>query len=401
MGKLLLPYHDPILGRMWVPSRTNAFWDFARNHGTNVPDDAQCRKTRTFTNLVTNGDFSGGATGWTKIGLPLKLTITDKLVFNGAETATGGYIQDIAANTTDKIYVRFLCNLISDTEPNVTARNYGTFDNSTTITVINGIVGAIVQNKVNGVRIYFRSLEAVTYNSTIDDIQVINLTTLFGAGNEPTAAEMTALFADNGVTYHDGAYALQYQNQLQVVGPTDTGLNRYFDGTDDYGSAANSPALDITAAPLAVFATIKHNLAVGSFGYIVCKNLNSATNNQYGLAVYETTKNIAVWLEGVENTVSVSGLFLQGIRYNVGFIWDGTNIKIYKNGAVVTLAAGGTYSSLLTSRPHFNVGRRETAAAYFKGNIYDLSVYASADTQAIMRHQGYFARRLGIPMGGG
>jgi hypothetical protein len=147
-----------------------------------------------------------------------------------------------------------------------------------------------------------------------------------------------------------------------------------FDGTSDHFTLTDTASLDITSAPLAIFVTIKVDPTMSGTGYIVCKNLNASTNIQYGLSYFVTNTQIGLYLEGASRKTSTTGSVPANTWYNVGFIWDGSNVKAFVNG--VQSATTGTFSGTLTSQPNMRIGRRETPSSYYKGSIATLTIYA-------------------------
>lgn len=151
------------------------------------------------TNLVTNGDFSDGTTGW----IPhANATVVDgelKLVATGDGQNT---MQTIAILGSTKYYL---------------ARKQGTigrcyidqYQNDTFFgvsSVLENVGSVIFESKASvnkGFLILGAGLNgAGTY--IFDDIILINLTAAFGAGNEPTAAEMDAMLAFYPNSWFDG-----------------------------------------------------------------------------------------------------------------------------------------------------------------------------------------------------
>jgi hypothetical protein len=411
---ILLPYHDPKMGRMWAPVGTRAIYDFRNTRGTRVPDLSQARRTRTLTNLVSNGNFASGTTGWDPTNATLSvasqiLSITGNgggsapfIVRSPIQTATAGQQYYMRA----KIRVtNALCTILrlyiadADYTPTLYGLNQSNpvsgqwYPVSSVVTIAAGSTG----NVLMFIGHYYA--DAATANGKILEVDgtygvmLHNLTTTFGAGNEPTAAEMDALLADNGVTYHDGAQVLTYQNYLTLTGPTDTGLDRFFDGVDDFGSAMNSPALDITALPIAAFTTVKIPTGT-STGWLQCKNLDAANNTQYGLLYNATNPHIDVYLNGAVVCSTANDSVTLGTAQDYGFIANGATAQAYINGRVS--GASAAFTDALTSRPYFRFMRRETTTAYGKGNMDNYCLYASADASAILRHRQFFMRRVGV-----
>jgi hypothetical protein len=152
---------------------------------------------------------------------------------------------------------------------------------------------------------------------------------------------------------------------------------RRLDGTDDFGSMVNTLSIDITSAPLAIYATIRVSPSAVSNSFILCKNLSGLTDVQYGIMWNSTLKNITLYLENVSRDSSGDNSVLNNVWYNVGFIWDGTNIKYYVNGLQVGIVS--PYTGSLTSRPTTAIGRRGAVVNNpFKGDLASLTIYAGA-----------------------
>jgi hypothetical protein len=149
---------------------------------------------------------------------------------------------------------------------------------------------------------------------------------------------------------------------------------RRFDGTDDFGSMVNTASIDITSAPLAVFATIRIPSTATGFMYLFSKNLDASANEQYGLLFSNTTNKFMPYLEGEERGISEA--ITKDVFVNIGYVWDGAATKNYIN--LITNGTDGVYSGLLTSRPNARIGRRETASAHLKGDLATISIYTGA-----------------------
>lgn len=151
------------------------------------------------------------------------------------------------------------------------------------------------------------------------------------------------------------------------------------DGTDDFFNLVNTASVDITASPLAVFATIRADVGAGN-GYIICKNVDSSTNMQYGIHRDGTNSNLNIYLEGLGRKNTTSNTVPSATWFNVGFIWDGTNVKAYIN--CIQSGTAGSYSGALTGRANAQIGCRSgagaTKATFFRGNIATASIYTGA-----------------------
>jgi hypothetical protein len=152
------------------------------------------------------------------------------------------------------------------------------------------------------------------------------------------------------------------------------------DGTDDFFSLVNTPSLDITTAPLAMFATFK---ATSVNGFLLCKNNSYATNIQYAILLDNTTKAMQALLEKTTTGAraqSENNSILTNIWYNAGWIWNGENVQCYVNFEPSGIA--GAFNGTLTSRAYTRIGCRELSAVFFKGNIATVSIYAGINATA-------------------
>jgi hypothetical protein len=145
------------------------------------------------------------------------------------------------------------------------------------------------------------------------------------------------------------------------------------DGTDDFFSLVNTASVDVTAAPLAVFATIKLPLDFSAYGYVLCKNTSSSADTQYGLNI-QTNGVANVLLEG--SAVGFGVALSKNAWSNVGFIWDGTGVRRYTN--LVLGGNIGSYSGKLTSLPNLRIGRREASGGHLRASIATVSVYTGS-----------------------
>ncbi len=130
--------------------------------------------------LVTNGDFSEGTSGWTKVSNSTYCNITDKIVVNGTieEGKTGGYYTEISTSLNQKLYISAIINKISGENVSFSIRDINTFTNASQISPAQGLNSAILQRNTLGIRIYIQVVEGYFYNSTLDEFNVFNISTL-------------------------------------------------------------------------------------------------------------------------------------------------------------------------------------------------------------------------------
>jgi hypothetical protein len=151
---------------------------------------------------------------------------------------------------------------------------------------------------------------------------------------------------------------------------------RRLDGAEDFGSMVNSASIDITSAPLAVFATFRIPSSVVSNGFIFAKNLNATANIQYSLYYSTISNNITTYMEGIGRGATANSSIAKDVLHNVGYIWNDTNVKFYKNmlqnGSIVA------FSGNLTSQPNARIGKEEVAGFYLKCDLATLTIYTGA-----------------------
>ncbi len=166
----------------------------------NVPPDAlvidgKCAQTVGVwgTNLVTNGDFSNGTTGWTVAVYP---TLS---VSGGAASvlASGQYDRLMSQFTTIAGHKYYMAVHVKSDSPNVRLQYGGAgviknHSGSGNYETLRGVITASATNQY----IWVVDTRASGWTAfVIDRATAIDLTTAFGAGNEPTAAQMDAYLA--------------------------------------------------------------------------------------------------------------------------------------------------------------------------------------------------------------
>jgi hypothetical protein len=186
--------------------------------------------------------------------------------------------------------------------------------------------------------------------------------------------------------------AQQNTSVLHTTGKVGGALT--FNGSSDYVAITSPSQIDITAAPLSVFAWVYPAVSAVS-GYVVCKNLSASSNIQYALYWNGTNFYVTCYLEGEIKTTSANGSVLAGQWSFVGFTWDGTSVKCFVDGS--QSGNTGSYTGSLTSRAYCNIGRRETAATYFTGSLDNVMIFnktLSAIEIAFLYNDGYGTEEL-------
>jgi hypothetical protein len=193
----------------------------------------------------------------------------------------------------------------------------------------------------------------------------LNKTVIFGAGNEPTTPEM-----DKIVQRAIAAYGYINTKTLKLA-------RRYMirlDAVDDFMALTNSPSLDlgVNGGEQAWAALLRVPLGAIA-GYALCKNGTLGTDQQYAIYYVVADNRFALFLNGLERASTGAQSVNQNELYSLIFYRNSAGlITPYLNKVVKPTA---TYAGNLTTQPNVRVGRRETAAGYFKGDIASISLY--------------------------
>jgi prepilin-type N-terminal cleavage/methylation domain-containing protein len=156
-------------------------------------------------NLITNGDFSNGATGWPAFGSADSVS-SNVLTDTGNGTGAVAYVQATVYNTNnnDKYYKSAWARVTNNVCQNITFRmmNATIADHGIVNPVQNQwykITGISTSTQTTGYfPIWHQYADAATANGKVMQVQnvlVIDLTATFGAGNEPTQAQMDTIMA--------------------------------------------------------------------------------------------------------------------------------------------------------------------------------------------------------------
>lgn len=162
-------------------------------------EDVETDTTMMGTNLVTNGDFSNGTTGWGNANSTIRID-TGRLGITA--TSQYGNVSKSIATVAGNIY--YAAALLTGTA----ASNYFQFGSVQKLLTLTGAQQAIsfvvtatgttsllyaVDNRTTGWTEFF-----------VDNVLVIDLTTAFGKGNEPTAEQMDGILAKFTNSWFDG-----------------------------------------------------------------------------------------------------------------------------------------------------------------------------------------------------
>ena len=205
---------------------TSAIVNNLTTGGTAVPLSAEQGKTLStsiselnadvdfnVTSLMTNGDFSIGTTGWASAGGVLSASSNTLTITGNGVTANPYASQALAMVLNHKYYIRSKMKVTNASCNQIRTRFAGGSGEL--------IVTSPIANQQYSMSMVLTSLDSVNYtnavqhtyadaataNGKVMEVQYvlcIDLTAAFGAGNEPTAAEMDAILAYYANSWFNG-----------------------------------------------------------------------------------------------------------------------------------------------------------------------------------------------------
>lgn len=168
-------------------------------------------------NLVSNGDFSDALLGWKEYNGGKIEVIDSRLKVNTSTSAYSGTRQDINVKyeANDIIYTNV--SVDNQNDHNITL-NFQYLNRTNLVQIsptFNGAVSTVqTANTSAASLIYYLTKNSISdqYSFFIDNVILLNLTNIFGAGNEPSKEEMDELIKVIG--YIDNEYALNNKEML-------------------------------------------------------------------------------------------------------------------------------------------------------------------------------------------
>lgn len=190
--------------------------------------DFSILKAFTFTNFILNADFSNGTTNWGALNATISASNKKAFITGNGTSASATILQtttiDCVANKKVFFKVKALVTNSSATSISANIRGSttsGTVQSGAIITspiqnqeYNQGIVFTVPANAVGKILVRFSHnyVDAATQNNKVMELQEvigIDLTSLFGSGNEPSAADCTNIFR-----FVDGTRQPNFSNQI-------------------------------------------------------------------------------------------------------------------------------------------------------------------------------------------
>lgn len=367
-------------------------------------DRSKVRTSYSYSNMIANGNFPD-TTGWSG-GVTTTISASNNTLSatatGAAEYAAPTYTTNIPVAIGKKLYVRAKVRVTGASCLAISLNMFGTTSGSvaTGATISNPVqnqwytisavwtVATIAGNyKPYVVESY---LNSTISNGKVMEVQEIMMVTLDDIGLQTLAtAQCDALFAFTATTAtvsrandclmlnQAGSGASGFNSEVN----SNSGRTVYFnrlDGSDDFGSFANTPSLDILTGDIAVSATFRVATG-GPNGYLFTRNLDLATAQQYGF-YYDTTGYIALYLNGISRVHTGLASIATNTWYNVIFYRNYATgvITPYLNKLAKTPA---TYVDALITQPNTRLGARSSNAGgttqtiIYKGDIGSESIY--------------------------
>lgn len=285
------------------------------------------------TNLVTNGDFSNGTTSWTGVGGVLSSN-ANKGIVTGNGTLALTYLNQIIGTfiAGHKYYVRVKAKVTNSLAsalyiliaPGTSGTPISVFANGGLAPVIDtqyNISAVIAQTDQVGdfnLRVRANYVDSATANGKVLEVQyvsAINLTTLFGAGNEPTKEQMDKLLSVYPDSWFNGTSEIGSIGALmratlgaQVVTPT---LLNSRTGTAQYVVSNDG---------LVIFRGTASGGSLNTNIFVLPENIRPAATRAFPISANNAFGVVTVAANGeVRQTVgALTNVFLDGIAFKVG-----------------------------------------------------------------------------------
>jgi hypothetical protein len=219
--------------------------------------------------------------------------------------------------------------------------------------------------------------------------RVVKGTAVYTAAFTPPSAPLTAITNTSLLLNYTnaGIYDATSKNDLETVGNAQIsttqskfgGSSMYFDGTGDYLSAKNNPALQLGSGDFTVEFWLYANSSSANHGLVASDQTGS------GYWAILIASNTIYWqnVNGSSNLFSTRYSSYYNQWVHVAFVRYSGTTKLYLNGAYIAGAADS--SNYNGAAGAYDVGRDVDNGAYLTGYINDLRV-----TKGIARYTSNF-----------
>lgn len=346
------------------------------------------QNTYTYTNKIANGGFDDDITGWTTTA-GVTLAVSDGIATMLADSQNDRIQFTTSRTNTYKYYI--VCRFKSTSSAvavqsmgsGITALYHsgsGEYETKSTVVTATSTTSSWTIGIID-------TRSSSWDNIFIDYIMVVDLTSL--GLSYLTATQCDALFSftttSNSFTLGDQAWLNNFAgtpssgwDMTNIMKPSLV----FNTATTCHATLANTSAIDLTSAPIAVFSTVWIPSASTS-AFIFCKYISSY---QYSL-YFSSTNQITMYNSTGSNKSSDSNLVYRNNWINIGWFWDGTTISFYRNGSIygATQSLSGSLSSVNAAA----IGCRLSGTTNFalNGKIATLTIYTGNNISEILRSE--------------
>jgi hypothetical protein len=405
---------DTVLGTPGIPpylrSSLLAYWD-SRNRGSvSLP----------LTNLVTNGDFSNGTTGWSaNLG-----AITEAGgILTLLASAQNGDARQTVHFVNGHVYYYFARINGPYVEAGIGAYTGGNFFTNAQVSTPGSyqtISGLGTSAFTGAGRLYIVDTKASGWqNILVDYIGLVDLTAMFGAGNEPTALEMDAILANYSATsWFDGTKSLVINPNQQIFLPDTSGHGQHLkyrnvnytdasgpqntvppyekmDGTDDYMWRTLSTPLNTASAHSVVgwirrsdWTTTRYLIGLANSG-VRSRGLYTDSDAIWTLS-YNDATNDPTW-DTCAVTPQDNGDYMCGFRYDP----SARKVSVFVNGTFGPY--GGAHTNVNNPINELHISCTPNKTGQTMGDYGDICIFNKTLTDAdVLALFQYSRKRYGV-----
>lgn len=388
----------------------------------------------TFTNIITNGDFSGGDSYWSYSAATLVVAANVAAITGNGTSyqASLSQITSVPATAGAQIYVKLQARVTNAVCASITARIVGTisgtgvyvtvkevllptqdewYDLSGVVTLPDTIIGDY------RVLVYQKYADSATQNGKVMEVKyasIVDATSTFGAGNEPTAAQLDTMFDAWGTGWFDGTALVPWYDWLMAGGaaPYVEPAVRAVTGAEGVQVAPRPEWAEARQVLIDHFDRVD-NGSTGSLDMASCGipwsvggfNIRDCAAVRTGGSTYA----YALMDCPIDPTrIEISAVFDtpdSGTGWEAGFAIRGSGSKDYLYATVTTSLArvakrdSSTFTTLTTASVTTEMDSRYTLRLTSVGDVITLyidDVVAVTHTLSVADHAAYAGRKVGL-----